>query len=199
MVQAFGPSYEKNLIINNRELKYEGVFKVDELFNTINGALSKRGYTKREKKTEEDVEEGGRKTYVELRPYKEKSGYVILMIKMKITLDNVTETKKDTRKFQQGNVSVIFDSWVLTDYEHRWGMKPFVYFVKSIINKYIYSWPLEAGFSGELAGDTAYIYAHIKKLLRSYTEGKSGFPKEEEVAKLVAEEISKSEDNENEE
>jgi len=193
MVQLFGPSFEKNLIINNRELKYKGIFRADELFTTINSALTARGYTKREKRTEEDVSESGRQTYVELRPYKEKGTYTVLTIKIKITLDNVTEIIKDVngkRKFQEGDIQILFDSWLLTDYENRWGMKPFVYFVRSVINKYLYAWPLEGSFPGELAGDTAYIYAHIKKLLRSYHEPGKALIKEEEVVKKVAEEIS---------
>jgi len=37
---------EKNLIINNRELKYKGIFLADELFSVINHALEERGYEK---------------------------------------------------------------------------------------------------------------------------------------------------------
>ena len=58
----------KELIINARELKYHGIFHPRDLFAAINRALEGRGYTKREKKTEELVTEFGRGTFVELRP-----------------------------------------------------------------------------------------------------------------------------------
>ena len=61
---------EKNLIINNRELNYKGIFRADELFTLINRALQAKGYDKREKRTEEIVAEGGKKTSIELRPFK---------------------------------------------------------------------------------------------------------------------------------
>ena len=115
--------HEKYLVINGRELKYKGLFKVDELFAVINKSLERKNYEKREKKTEELVTEAGRKTHVELRPFKVKSNFVTLMIKMKITLDNVTETvmEKDgiKNKFQLGDVIIVFDSWVLTEYQNR--------------------------------------------------------------------------------
>ena len=56
-------NFERNLIINNRELAYKGIFRVAELFSTINRALEEKGYTKREKKTEEIVTESGRQTF----------------------------------------------------------------------------------------------------------------------------------------
>ena len=192
MTQLFGPSYEKNLIINNRELKHKGIFKVDDLFSTINKAIDSKGYTKREKRSEESVSEEGKNTYVELRPYKEKGNFTVLAIKIKISLDNVTETTKDVdgmKKFQQGDLKIVFDSWVLTDYEDSWGMKPLVYFLKGVINKYIYTWPLEAGYPGELAGDTAYIYAQVKKLLNSYGKSEAKVTKEEEIMAEVAKDI----------
>ncbi|HIG93754.1 MAG: hypothetical protein QT02_C0006G0028 [archaeon GW2011_AR9] len=188
---------EKNLIINNRELKYKGIFLADELFSVINHALEERGYEKKEKKTEEMVTEEGRRTYVELRPYKEKSNYAALMIKIKITLDHVTDVVEKVqgvkRKFQQGDVEIIFDAWSLTDYEQRWGMKPWVYFTKGIINKFIYKFPLERGFIAELGGDTAYVYAHIKNLLQSYSPREMTRIKEEDIRKKMEEEIGKGE------
>jgi len=187
--------FEKNLIINGRELVYKGIFKDHELFSLINRTLEKKDYEKREKKTEETVTESGRSVLVELRPFKDKTNYVRLVIKIKIYLDNVTEIVKEKEgrkeRYQQGDVKLVFDSWSLTDNENRWGMKPWFYFLKGVINKYMYTFPLESGFTSELVTDTAYIYGQVKKLLKSY-EGKieKSFS-EEEIRKEVEEEIKK--------
>ena len=187
--------YEKDLVINNRELKYSGIFKAEELFAVINRALEQKGYTKREKKTEESVMEGGKRTYVELRPFKEKSNYTLLMIKMKITLSDVTEKVAELhgqkKKFQKGEIEIVFDSWLMTDYESRWGMKPWVFFFKGIINKFVYAFPLQAGFESELVSDTAFIYAQIKKLLSSYGPEKMKPKSEQEILASVEEEMRK--------
>ena len=190
------PYYEGNLVINSRELVYKGIFRVDELFQEIHKALQERGYTPREKKSEELVTEAGRKTFVELRPFKVKTNYATLMIALRITLDNVTETREvvagEKQKFQKGDISIIFDAWLLTDYQRRWGMKPFVYFMKGIINKYLYKFPLEAQFPGELTEDTAFIYGRIKKLLNSYTpKSRNKILTEKEVMKEMEEEMKK--------
>lgn len=189
--------YEKNLIINNRELHYNGIFRVDELFSAINRALEEKGYEKQEKKTEELVTEHGRRLHLELRPYKQKTNYVLLMIKIKITLDNITEAIEEVngskQKFQKGDVLVVFDSWLMTDYEHRWTMKPLVYFLKSLINKYLYAFPLEAGFPGELTSDTAHVYAAIKKLLQSYNPKSKKIVRESDVVTEMEKEIVETE------
>lgn len=186
---------EKNLVINNKELKYGGIFVADEIFSVINNALGDKGYIKIEKKSEELVTPAGKMLFLELRPYKEKTHYATLMIKIKIVLDNVTETIREVdgvkKKFQQGDVVIAFDSWVLTDYERRWGMKPWAYFLKGLINKFIYASPLESGFFGELVGDTAYIYVQAAKLLNSYKGKAEKAVSEEKVKAEMEEEIKK--------
>ncbi len=186
---------EKNLVINNRELHYEGRFLLQELFFVINQALTERGYEKREKKTEEKVAEAGRNILIELRPFKQKTNYVTLMIKIRIFIHDMTEQVESFReakhKFQHGKIEMLFDAWSLTNYESRWGMKPFVYFLKGVINKYLYTFPQESGFVGELVGDTAYVYGQMKRWLNSYKEPGFVLPKEEEVRKKVKEEMEK--------
>ncbi|HIJ11829.1 TPA: hypothetical protein HA278_07250 [Candidatus Woesearchaeota archaeon] len=189
-------AHHKNLIVNGRNLEYKGVFKADELFATINRALEAKHYHKNEKRTEELVTETGKRTYVELRPDKHLSSYIEFIMKIKITLDNVTdiveEVKGVKQKFQQGDVTIVFDSWVVTDYEHRWTMKPVIYFLKGIINKLIFTFPIEAGAPGELAGDTSYIYSRIKKLLDSYKYSSREIVQEKDVRLAVEEDVKKS-------
>lgn len=163
---------EKNLVINNRTLTYKGIFRVDELLSTINSALEKLDYQKQEKKSEETVFPSGRRTYIELRPFKIKTNYVTLMIKIKICLDKIIETTKIVddvkRTFQQGDVTIIFDAWSITDYGSRWGMKPLFFFLKSVVNKYIYHFPLEESFTGKLVSDTNYLSGQVRALFDLY-------------------------------
>jgi hypothetical protein len=187
-------AYEKTLVIDNKLLKYNGLFRADELFSAINKALESKGYTKREKQTEETVTEAGKKVYVELRPYKEVGNYAVLMIKIKINLDNITEAaeevKEEKRIYQNGNINIYFDAWFLTDYYHRWEMKPIIFFLKGLVNKYLYKLPIEGdNIQGTVAGDTAYIFAQVKKLLNSYKIETEKFVSEEDVKKQMEEEI----------
>ncbi len=190
------PHFEKYLVINNRELNYKGIFRFDQLVSVINEAIEARGYEKSEKASEELVQEEGRKTYIELRPFKDFTSYARLLIKIRMTIDFVKEKVEVVEgrkvKFDQGDIHIAFDSWLLTDYRDRWGMKPWLYFLKMFINKYVYRWPLEKSFHGQVASDTAYIYGMIKKLLNAYKlEIGRIIPEEENIRKQVTEDVRK--------
>jgi len=186
---------ERYLVINNRQIEHEGIFVGQELFHEINHALEHRGYEIFEKKSEDRVTEEGMDVYVELRPYKEKTAYVSLMIKVKISFKNMTNIVKEVKglpkNYQQGSVLVVLDGWFFTEWEHRWGMKPVVWFLKSVINKLVYIFPQEESYRNELVEDAAYLTNRIKKLLRSYREPETAMPPEEDIRVSVEEEIKK--------
>ena len=134
---------EKNLIINGKTLQYKGIFQEDKLFSVINNFLDKNGYTKFEKKSEELVVQKGRETLIELRPYKVLATYMTFQLRIKIVIQIDSEVREEVdgipQHFQNGTVSMIFDSWLISDYVFRWQMKPIVYFLKGIINKFIFT------------------------------------------------------------
>ena len=184
--------YERNLLINNRELRYKGIFNLNEIFSTINKVLNEKGYIKREKRSEELVHEAGRKIYFELRPFNEVSDYAMLEIKIKISIDNMTDKIVDGRKYHNADVLIGFDAWYLSDSQGRWNLKPWVFFLKGIINKYLYTFPLEAGFKEKLVNDTAQIYKELKTLFKSYQPERKKLMGEKDVMKEVEKEIKES-------
>lgn len=186
-------SLQKNLVVNNKQIVYSGIFKSEELFSLVNKVLDEKGYSKNEKRSEETVTPSGKKLYLELRPSKIITNYITLMIKIKISLENVTEEVKEVkgqkRKFEKGDVVISFDSWSITDYEHRWGMQPLVYFLKGVINKYLYTFPIESGSTSALVGDTAHIYGQLKKLLNSYSGKQEKKVSEEKIKQEIEKDI----------
>lgn len=184
---------EKDLIINNRQIKYQGLFKYSELFNVINDALIDKGYTRNEKKFEETINEQGKMLYLELRPTKIKTKYMTLKIKIKVNLLNITEKVQNINNhkdlYQNGSILIAFDSWLITDMEQRWEMKPFYYFMKGLISKWFYPIDTISNFRNEILGDTAHIYGSIKGLLAKYRKKDSTYVKEEEVIEQVRKEI----------
>ncbi|HLC91092.1 MAG TPA: hypothetical protein VJI15_04950 [Candidatus Nanoarchaeia archaeon] len=190
--------YERNLVVNNREIEHHGYFVIEEVFHLINKALQDKKYHKREKRAEDTVTDEGYDVYVELRPYKEKTNYVTLMIKLRIHFKNVKNVVRQVpggpKRFQQGDVFIFMDAWFMTEWEGRWGMSPVIFFLKGAINKLLYVFPQEASYRNEAVEDAAYLTAKIKMLLRSYNDPEQAFPTEEDVRKSVEEEISKSKD-----
>ena len=116
-------SLQKNLVVNNKQLVYKGIFKVDEIFSLVNKVVKEKGYSKNEKKSEETVTTSGKKLVLELRPSKIVTNYITLMIKIKISLENVQEVVEEIddqkRKVDKGDILISFDSWSITDYEHK--------------------------------------------------------------------------------
>ncbi len=163
---------EKRLVVNNLELNYKGIFSFEELYKEIGRIVEERGYKRHEKRYEEFVTPSGKELFVELRPMKKKTEYYDLMLKIRVEAKNVKESTVEVdgvpTVFQEGDVSMIFDAWTTTDYEHRWGEKPIFFFVKALINKWVYRFPMEEGFLGEVAADVRSVYRDVKAHLNLY-------------------------------
>ena len=163
---------EKRLVINHLEVTYAGIFDFEELLNVLSKSIEERGYKKHEKRFEESVGPEGKNIFIEFRPVKTKTAYYALMIKIRMNLNNVKEVTLEVdgmpTRFQQGGVNMTFDAWTTTKYNQRWGTKPWFYFVKALINKFVYKFPMEEGFIGEVAADTRYVYEQVKSHLNLY-------------------------------
>ena len=189
---------ERRLVINGRTLKYSGIFHISELFSSINRALQEKGYTLREKRHEDVVTENGRNIFFELRPYKQMTSVVLLLIKIKITMKNVTEQVQELRgnvfKFDKGDIEIVFDAWSYTDYENRWSANPVTYVISTIIDKIFVRLPELDNYKGEVAGDTGYVYSQIRSLLFSYRRRDTKYVSDEEVRKQIEAEIEEAQD-----
>ena len=104
----------------------------------------------------------------------------------------MTDKIVEGKKYHNGNVLIGFDAWYLSDSQGRWRLKPWVFFMKGIINKYFYTFPLEAGYKGKLVGDTALIYNKLKTLFKSYQPDSKEMMSEKDVMKEVAKDVKGS-------
>ena len=179
--------YTKDLLVNNKEFIYQGIFKVDEVFRIINKALDEKEYTKREKRHDELVKEEGKRIYIELRSFKNLTPYIRSLIKIKIYFDNVTEINVEGDKFSQGDVRIAFDSWYLTSDSRIWKKKPYVSFIKAVVNKYVYEFKDHQ--RDVVVEDTAAIFGQVKKLFKEYQPEFVTYVKESDVMKEVEKEI----------
>ena len=156
---------EKQLVVDALELKYSGIFDMNELFKTIDKYTGKRGYAKGEKRREEKVTPSGKELSMELRHIKKKSDYFQLMIKMRLSITNIkdVEVVKDNvkKRMQQGNILIIFDAWTTTDMEWRWEQKPWFVFARELFERVIYKFHTERHYD-ELSDDCHYVYENIK-------------------------------------
>lgn len=162
---------EKRLIIDQLRLNYSGIFNLHELYKMIDGWLYEKGYDKYEKKNEEQVLETGRKIEIEIRPWKKTTDYAKNEIRLRLFVDNMTDidVDRDGRKIKmhKGDIQMIFDAFLETDYEHRWENKPMYYFFRTIIDKYVFKIYTEK-FVGNLVADVRDLHSRIKSFLNLY-------------------------------
>ena len=162
---------EKRLIIDQLRLNYSGIFHLNDLYRMIDGWLYEKGYDKFEKKNEEQVLETGRKIEIELRPWKKTTDYAKNEIRLRIFVNDMTDIEVDRDgkkvKMNKGDIQMIFDAFLETDYEHRWENKPMYYFIRSLVDKYIFKFYTEK-FVGNLVGDVRDLHHRIKSFLNIY-------------------------------
>ncbi|MBI4153190.1 hypothetical protein HY497_01585 [Candidatus Woesearchaeota archaeon] len=163
---------QKNLIVNGLEFSYKGVFRFDEFYDVLGRSFEERGYKRHEKRFEEFNTEQGKDLFIELRPTKVKAVYLAQMIKVRIEMKHVRDITLDVdgvlSPFQEGEIYLLFDAWANMRYNQKWNMHPWFYFVKAVIHKYVYQFPLEGNIGGEVASDAHYALQKIKAYLNLY-------------------------------
>lgn len=156
---------EKRLIIDGLELTYQGLFDIDALLKTIDAVTADRGYVKYEKGRAEIVKPAGKEFSIELRPVKRKTDYFALMIKIRIDITSMkdVEVLKDNvrTRLNEGAIHMLFDAWTTTDYEWRWEQKPLFYFLRNLVDRFIYKFHADR-YTDELADDCHFIHKNVK-------------------------------------
>lgn len=162
---------EKRLVVDQLGLVYKGVFNVKALYKEFSNWFYERGYENFEKRNVENITQTGRNIQLELRPYKRVAGYAVNQIRIKITMTDVKDiimNKGEERvRLNQGDIDIKLDGYVETDYENRWENRPYFYFLRSLIDKYI--WRIYTDkFENMIVADTHNLHTKIKAHLNLY-------------------------------
>jgi len=159
---------EKRPVIEQESVSYEGIFNLKELYQLLQGWMSDKGYVPVEKRVHESVAKSGKHIEVEFEPFKKYTDYAKSVIRIHFTAREVTDVETDVdgrkRKMQKGKVHVQIDSWLETDYEHRWEIQPVFYVLRSLFEKYVYT-PFMSGFIKGVRDDTNDLREQVKAYL----------------------------------
>ena len=159
---------ERYPVIDEMHLEHEGLFDFKEMYKLIDTWLLEKFYDKREIKNIEYVEAEGKYIEIWLMPWKKITDYAQFEIRIRIFIKGMKEVEAEKDgikvKLNQGKISMIFDSYLTTDYEGRWEQKPIFYFLRTIFDKYIYR-IYTAKFESGLVADTKLMYSTIKAFL----------------------------------
>jgi len=162
---------EQMPVVQKRVIKYSGLFSAQDLYRTINEWLKDKGYDRREIKNEEHVKQSGKFIDIDMMPFKKMSDYAKSVIRLQIIMRDLKEVEVDIDGHKvllnQGEVEIIIDSYLETDYEGRWEQTPFYFFMRTVYDKFLYR-NYTQHFENLVASDTADIEAVIKSFLNMY-------------------------------
>ncbi|RMF55570.1 hypothetical protein D6745_01700 [Candidatus Woesearchaeota archaeon] len=159
---------EYKFVVEELRLAYEGLMNVPELYSMIDQYFREKQYDKREVRNFEQTTPDGKNIELEIQPYKKITDYAKLVIKIRMFFyglqDVVVEKDGLKIKMQKGKVEMIFDSFLETDYEHRWEQKPTYFLIRTLFDKFIYK-IYTTQFEKELEKETNHIHDMIKSFL----------------------------------
>jgi len=162
---------EKVTVTGKETISYEGLFSVKELYKLIEDWVSNKGYLPVEMAIEEVVTKSGKVITVQLEPFKKLTDYAKAIIKINLMISDCIEVEVDRagkkQKLNKGKVMIEIQSLLETDYEHRWEMKPWMYVLRTVFEKYIYT-PFLSGYKKALREDTDHLKDQIKAFLNLY-------------------------------
>lgn len=160
---------ERHLVIDDKRIKYEGVFDAKGLFDVITSWASDKGYWVVEKSHVESLKNDGKFIEFNLNPvFKKVTDYAKFVFKLKIQLSDIKDVvvEQDHRKvkLQDGKVNIRIDANLETDYEGKWENKPFLYFLRTVFEKYVFGSSL-ARFDSQIREDGSVLETNLKSFL----------------------------------
>lgn len=162
---------ERELIVDHLRLQYEGLFDATELYALIDHYFRDKGFDKRDLKNIEKVRPEGKYIEIEMMPWKKTTDYFKEEIKLRIIMEKLreVEVEKDGRKIRlnQGKLSIVFDGYFTTDYEHRWEGKPTYFFIRTLFDKFFFK-PYTEKYKGQLVNDVNELHTMIRSFLNLY-------------------------------
>ena len=159
---------EIKTLIDGKSLSYEGVFNIKELYRIVDTWFRDRGYDKQELKNWEDVSENEKQIVLEIVPTKRVSDYAKIDIRVFMIFSKLSELdiEKDNIRYKmnKGRAEFYFDAYVVTDYENKWQTNPMYFFIKNVLDKFVYR-VYTAAYDTEAIRDCTEIENEIRSFL----------------------------------
>lgn len=159
---------EIKTLIDGKQVVYEGLFSLKELYRAIDKWFWERGYDKQELKNFEDVTENEKQLILEILPYKKISDYAKIEIRIFMIFSKLTDVEVERNGVKavlnKGRADFSFDCYLVTDYEHKWETRPIYYFLRTVFDKFVFR-VYTAAFEKEAVKDCIEIEGEIKAFL----------------------------------
>ena len=136
---------QKDYIVKNANIEYEGLFCFDDVYKHIKTWLARRGYGMQESGYKE-VKAESRNIKISIDAMKEASDYVMFLIELSIKLEDLKEVKKkgDKKIWHNGKLKISFSGLTVKDFENQWSKNAVTIFIREAYDKFVIGSKLSA-------------------------------------------------------
>ncbi len=162
---------DMRLVVDHLKLDYKGPFEFNGLCRLINSFLNERGFDVRQDKDFELNTKKGKQIEWQIFPWKKVSDYVRFTPKIRILVKDMVKMEvvknKKKVKVDNGRVILVIDGFIEFDYFHKWDDHPFLIFLRSLYDRFIYRAYTER-FEQRFVYDMNQLYDRIEQFLGMY-------------------------------
>lgn len=162
--------YVQKILIDNVRMSYNGLFSVMGFFEEIDKWAKKNGFDKEIKKHLEYAEQDGRRIEWIFEFWKEVRDFARITIRLRVLCHNMQEVEitrgASKEMLDKGDALTLVDGILIQDVYGRWQQKPMFYFLRAMIDKYLYKfhkYKFEAETEGYVHDLQKYIMQYFKK------------------------------------
>ena len=133
---------EKKIIVTGKKLAYKGPFKLQELYNVIEDWITKTGKYREIKMKREHVHEHGKSLEYALEIFDDLHEKAKSIVKIRVLIQDLKKVKVQkkgkSRSLDHGNVLVIFDGFLESNYHTSWESNPWYSAMRAFIDYFIF-------------------------------------------------------------
>ena len=158
---------EKKIIVYDLRMSYNGPVKIEEFYKEVEDWIKQKGMNKELKKKMEKLAGKGKQLEWTIEIWKNLSNFAKEVVRLRSIFNEVREIEINRNgrriKTQQADVLLIMDDILETDLNQKWEQKPLFYFVRAMVDKYVWKFYTER-YDDIVAADTHELH----KLLNAF-------------------------------
>ena len=156
---------EKTLVAVNFRFVYSGSFSIHGLYDLVDKWAEEHHYHKEIKDHAEHHRPDGRELHYSIELWKQINYQVVAIVRFTLDAKRVRDATitvdRRKEKVQHGDVSIFIDSLLDRHRLHAYEYKPYIYFFRAIVDRFIYKNLLDM-HEGPLAADVRNLYDHVR-------------------------------------
>lgn len=158
---------QKDIIVRDIKVEYEGVFSFDEFYKYLKNWMKRRNYKEGELKYKETKKDGKISTEIIYGGQKKVDDYIKIMLEIQIkAIDLVEVIKKGSKKkMHDGKLELVFMGYLQKDYENKWEKNPVLLFFREVYDKWVIGDRITK-IENELKDDVNKLINEVKAFLK---------------------------------